>query len=76
MVTSLGMVAMLDLHWNAPGGQQSNAQQAMPDLDHAPAFWTSVANTFKGNGSVILDLYNEPHPQSRSRTIGPPSSNP
>jgi len=33
----------------------------MPDLDHAPAFWTSVANTFKSNSSVIFDLYNEPH---------------
>src|SRR5205807_7280911 len=32
----------------------------------APAFWTSVANTFKGDSSVILDLYNEPHPQSWS----------
>ena len=33
----------------------------MTDADHAPAFWTSVANTFKSNTSVIFDLYNEPY---------------
>lgn len=64
LLNSNGLMVILDLHWNAPGSQQSNAQQIMPDLDHAPAFWTSVANTFKGNSSVIFDLYNEPHPNS------------
>jgi cellulase/cellobiase CelA1 len=34
----------------------------MPDLDHAPASWTSVANAFKSNSSVIFDLFNEPFP--------------
>ena len=33
----------------------------MPDADHAPDFWTSVANTFKNNSAVIFDLYNEPY---------------
>lgn len=33
----------------------------MADSDHTPAFWTSVANTFKNNGSVIFELYNEPN---------------
>ena len=40
----------------------------MPDQDHAPAFWTSVADTFKANGSVIFDLYNEPYPDSNQDT--------
>ncbi len=60
------MVAIVDLHWNAPGSQLSNAQQAMADADHAPAFWTSVASTLKGHSNAIFDLYNEPYPSSWS----------
>ncbi|MBA3946723.1 MAG: cellulase family glycosylhydrolase [Herpetosiphonaceae bacterium] len=56
-----GLIAILDLHWNAPGSGQATMQQQMPDADHAPDFWSSVANTFKGNTAVIFDLYNEPH---------------
>jgi hypothetical protein len=56
-----GLVAIVDLHWNAPGTAQATGQLQMPDADHAPAFWTSVADTFKSNSSVVLDLYNEPH---------------
>jgi hypothetical protein len=55
-----GLVVILDLHWNNSGTNQSLGQEPMPDLDHAPAFWTSVATTFKSNSSVIFDLYNEP----------------
>jgi hypothetical protein len=61
-----GMIVILDLHWNNSGGNQATGQEPMPDLDHAPAFWTSVANTFKGNSSVIFDLYNEPYTTSWS----------
>lgn len=57
-----GLIVILDLHWNNSGTNQSLGQEPMPDLDHAPAFWTSVANTFKGNSSVLFDLYNEPYP--------------
>src|SRR5579883_330831 len=57
-----GLIVILDLHWNNSGTNQSTGQEPMPDLDHAPAFWTSVANTFKSNSSVIFDLYNEPYP--------------
>jgi len=62
LLTSNNFVVILDLHWAAPGTTQANKQLAMPDLDHAPAFWTSVANTFKSNSSVIFDLFNEPFP--------------
>jgi len=55
-----GMYPIVDLHWNAPGTQLATGQEPMADADHAPAFWTSVATTFKSNGSVILELYNEP----------------
>lgn len=61
-----GLVVILDLHWNNSGTNQSLGQEPMPDLDHAPAFWTSVANMFKGNSSVIFDLYNEPFTTSWS----------
>jgi hypothetical protein len=40
----------------------------MPDQDHAPAFWRSVAAYFKGNSAVIFDLYNEPYPDSNQDT--------
>lgn len=63
-----GLVAILDLHWNAPGSAQATGQQPMPDQDHAPAFWSSVATTFKNNSSVIFDLYNEPYPDSNQDT--------
>lgn len=63
-----GLVVILDLHWNNSGTNQSTGQEPMPDLDHAPAFWTSVANTFKNNSSVIFDLYNEPYPGVNNAT--------
>ena len=33
----------------------------MPDAAEAIPFWTSVAGAFKGNDSVIFDLFNEPY---------------
>jgi hypothetical protein len=36
-------------------------QTQMPDKDNAPAFWTSIANAFKGNPAVIFELFNEPY---------------
>jgi hypothetical protein len=55
-----GIYVILDLHWNAPGTNVANQQQPMADLDHAPAFWSSVATTFINFPAVIFDLYNEP----------------
>jgi endoglucanase len=56
-----GLYVVLDLHWNAPGTVQATSQQPMADADHAPAFWSSVARTFKVDPAVIFDLYNEPN---------------
>lgn len=56
-----GLYVILELHWNAGGTNLSNGQQPMADSDHAPAFWTSVANAFKSDRGVVFDLYNEPH---------------
>jgi hypothetical protein len=55
-----GLYVVLDLHWNAPGAARATGQQPMADLDHAPAFWSSVARAFKADPAVLFDLYNEP----------------
>jgi len=56
-----GQVAILDLHWSAPGAAKADDQQVMADADHSPAFWSSVASFFKADPGVVFDLYNEPH---------------
>ena len=67
-LTGLGLIVVVDLHWNAPGARRAQDQQAMADRDHAADFWRSVATTFRDNGAVLFDLYNEPHPDRGSAT--------
>src|SRR4051812_2132814 len=61
-----GLYVVLDLHWSAPGstvimgGNGGNQLVTMAFADHAIAFWTSVANTFKNDPMVVFDLFNEP----------------
>ena len=71
LLNANGMVVILDLHWSdgrytgAAAGcssAQARCQTPMPDSAHALPFWTSVAETFKGNDAVIFDLFNEPYP--------------
>ncbi|HEV2028878.1 MAG TPA: cellulase family glycosylhydrolase [Candidatus Dormibacteraeota bacterium] len=59
-LSSSGMYVIVDLHWNAPGNAVALSQQPMPDLDHSPAFWNSVARQFASELNVVFDLYNEP----------------
>ena len=62
-----GLVPIVSLMWSAPGSNKAyNAP--MPNRDNSPRFWTSVANTFKGNGNVIFDLLNEPYPDGNGNT--------
>jgi hypothetical protein len=68
LVTTSGLIAIVDLHWSTPSMQASQAamsnspgQQAMADTYNSVAFWTGVATAFKGNSNVIFDLYNEPN---------------
>lgn len=63
-----GIYAILDLHWSAPGAQVALEQQPMPDQDHSPAFWTSVATTFRGKPGVVFDLFNEPYDPTDPRS--------
>ena len=64
MFTNEGFIAILDLHWTAPGTQQATGQQPMPDRDHSVDFWKSVASHFLSNDKVIFELFNEPHPDN------------
>ena len=70
LLNSNGIVAILDLHWtdgaytgssSACSSAEAVCQKPMPDAAEAIPFWTSVANTFKGNDAVIFDLFNEPY---------------
>jgi len=56
-----GMNVILDLHWTNHGDQLALGQQKMPNADHTPAFWRSVAKRFGDDRAVVLDLFNEPH---------------
>jgi hypothetical protein len=69
LLNRYGLVAILDLQWSAPGTAQATGLEPMPDQDHAPAFWASVARYFRGNSSVIFDLYNEPSPDSNQGSL-------
>src|SRR5438445_502366 len=60
-----GLYAIVDLHWSAQGtlpadGRTGQGRQ-MADRDHAPAFWRSVATTFRTDPAVVFHLFNEPH---------------
>jgi len=70
LLNSNGIVAILDLHWTdgtytgpsaGCSSAQATCQKPMPDAAQAIPFWTSVANTFKGNDAVVFDLFNEPY---------------
>jgi len=68
LVLSKGFTPLLDLHWSAPGGTAATGQSPMPDEDHSPAFWASVAGFYGGDTRVILELFNEPYPDSNQDT--------
>ena len=60
-----GFAVILDLHNSAPGNETSLNQEEMPDA-HSITFWKQVAKAFKGNRSVVFDLFNEPWPDNQS----------
>ena len=61
-----GLYVQLSNQVAGPGSTLSTTILPMPDADHAPAFWSSVASRFAGDHGVIFDLYNEPHDVSWS----------
>lgn len=54
-----GMYAELSLIWAAPNRYKATYQSGAPDASHSPAFWTSLARTFKNDRSVILAPWGE-----------------
>jgi|GEM_PF-6711249 len=61
-ITSLGMVALLDLHYGAVGtGCPPAGPQLMADAPNSVTFWSQVAARYAANPLVAFDLFNEPH---------------
>lgn len=54
IATDNGMAVILDLHWTDKQSQPSMANK------ESVQFWKSVANQYKGFGTVIFELFNEP----------------
>jgi len=55
----VGLYAILDLHWSAPGDIAADGQRQLPDA-HALDFWSSVAAAFADDPAVVFDAFNEP----------------
>jgi endoglucanase len=66
-LNAYGFVVVLDLHRSAPGDGRSREQEQMPDRDHSPEFWRSVATEIR-SGAVMFDLFNEPFPYAETDT--------
>jgi endoglucanase len=65
-----GIVPILELSGAAPGTTLAGGdQQPMPDRDHSIDFWRDVAATFKDDGRVVFDLFNEPFPDGNHDTV-------
>jgi hypothetical protein len=54
-----GLDVILDLHRN--GGNEQTSDENRFAARSALDFWTQVAGTFKDDGRVLFELYNEPH---------------
>ncbi|MFD8929036.1 glycoside hydrolase family 5 protein, partial [Streptomyces mirabilis] len=76
-VEAHGMTPLVELHWNhgqytgnSAGCSDVHAtcQKPMPDAQYSPAFWSSVAGTFKDDQAVAFDLFNEPYPDRATST--------
>ncbi|MFJ4691185.1 cellulase family glycosylhydrolase [Streptomyces sp. NPDC088766] len=76
-VEAHGMTPIVELHWtygqytgNSAGCSDVHAscQKPMPDMQYTPAFWKSVADTFKNDPAVVFDLFNEPYPDRATST--------
>ena len=56
-----GLFVILDLHWASPVAGGATQQLPMADRAHAPAFWRSVARSFRRDHDLVFDLFNEPY---------------
>jgi hypothetical protein len=70
LLRAAGLYVVIVAHVSAPGAHKSVQIDYMPDADHLPAFWQSMASQFKADHGVIFDPINEvamaswnnPHP--------------
>ena len=66
-----GLYVMPVVEEFGPGTQRSTQIDYLPDRDHMPAFWRSVATAFKADHGIVFDPvtevgiaeWNDPHPQ-------------
>jgi hypothetical protein len=66
-----GLYVMPVVEEFGPGTQRSTRIDYLPDRDHMPAFWRSVATAFKADHGIVFDPvtevgiaeWNDPHPQ-------------
>lgn len=65
-ITSLGMVALLDLHLSSIGACGTPGPQMMADDPGSITFWKQVASQYKDNPLVAFGLFNEPQRISES----------
>jgi endoglucanase len=59
-----GLYVIIDLHASDRGDMNYSETpdgQQLPDANISVPFWRDVATTFKDDGGVIFELYNEPH---------------
>jgi hypothetical protein len=54
------LYVILEVHWSSSIAGQALQQQPMIDRTNGLPFWHSIADTFKGDGGIVFDLYNEP----------------
>ncbi|MGB0120407.1 MAG: cellulase family glycosylhydrolase [Solirubrobacterales bacterium] len=54
------IAVVLDLHWTGQAGTVADGLRPMAD-ERSVDFWKSAALAFRDNGSVMFDLFNEPH---------------
>jgi endoglucanase len=59
LLTTNGINVIVELHWSSTGTALALGQEPMPTATSLK-MWQEVAAVFKGNGSVVFDLYNEP----------------
>jgi endoglucanase len=73
---ALGLAVIIDLHATDRGQAQYDTVpdiHPMPDRSRSVPFWTDVATTFKDDGGIIFELYNEPHPLETDWVPGSPN---
>jgi endoglucanase len=57
-----GLYVILDLQWASPRTFPAEGLLPLPDAEHSPDFWRTLATEYRDDRSVLFDIYNEPRP--------------